>query len=487
MLERDISLPLHRTTAAVALALFLAITARSVVSWKYWGDLDHNSPGTWLCMAADARAGVLYRPVLSDLGYGGARYAPLFPVIIADFMRFGLSAITSGFVIGLLAAVIAVTGLFTLMRRLKTPPVYAAAMAIFLVAATCTRTILLGIKADLLPTGLTLWGLALVIRATAKRESQLALIAGAICFVLAITAKVTSIFGIAAAAIWLLLRGKSRQAAILCLIWLAGTAVAVLLIQSVSDGRASAIFHVSATGGGDISRFLKGPRFLFTDMATQDKTLLGLWLLAIFIIAVTRRWTSLPALLLLLCTAGTIIIYGSPGTHLNHLVDMNAAAILVIATQRLKNQKLQLAALVCTLFLISSAAIACLRNISEIRHNDQRGQMLAAMADTGKSSTKGPVLSEDPLLPMIHGERPYMLDPFMFRAIRSREPAIADQFWQDLSAQRFKAVILHGSPNDPAYATNEYDFGPGFIYQLEKQYVLTSVHGSFYVLLPKPK
>jgi hypothetical protein len=485
-IDRDLPRLLRWAAIAVAAVLFVSISARSAAAWKNWGDLDHNSPGTWLCMAADARDGVLYRPIVSEIGYGGTRYAPLFPVIIAGFMRAGIDAIDSGFFAGLIAAIITISGLFVLIRRLGTPTSIAAAMSIFALAATCTRTIILGIKGDLLPVGLALWGLAAVVCASEKRQPIPGLIAGAICFVLALAAKVTSIFGIAAATIWLLFRGKFRQAAILSLTWIFGVVVVALITQWASHGRAGSIFLICGGGGGSFARMLKGPYLLLSDAAHQDRTLLAIWLISIFVIAATSQWKSLPAILLLISTAGTILIYGSPGTHLNHLVDMNAAAILVIATLGRKSRMWRSPVLVVTMLLVTVAAAACWRQIREIRRNDERGQMEAAMADTRASTTDGPVLSEDPLLPMLVGERPYMLDPFMFRAIRNRNPEIADQFWRDLDSRHFKAVILHGPPSDPAYSSDEYDFGPGFIDRLESGYALSSVRGNFYVLLPKP-
>jgi membrane protease YdiL (CAAX protease family) len=98
------------------------------------------------------------------------------------------------------------------MRRLGTPVAIAAALAVFVLAATCTRTIILGIKGDLLPAGLTLWGLAAIVWSGEKRDSPLGLITGAIFFAAALAAKITSVFGITAATIWLLFRRKFRQA-----------------------------------------------------------------------------------------------------------------------------------------------------------------------------------------------------------------------------------------------------------------------------------
>ena len=65
----------HRTAMAAAAVLLICFAVRSGRTWKFWGNLSHNSPGTWLCMAGDLRSGLFYRPLYSGVGYGGTRYA----------------------------------------------------------------------------------------------------------------------------------------------------------------------------------------------------------------------------------------------------------------------------------------------------------------------------------------------------------------------------------------------------------------------------
>jgi hypothetical protein len=486
MTSRACSPRLHFIAAAVAVLFLISFAARSVSAWKYWGDLDHNSPGTWLCMADDVRHGVLYRPPVSDLGYGGTRYMPLFPVIIAAGLATGLGIVQAGFVAGLLAAAVAASGLLALLRRLGVPMLLAISLALMLPAATCARTLVLGIKGDLLPVGLNLWGLAMAV-AAAEKKNKAALPLAAVFFVLAVTAKITSIFGVATAVIWLLAEKNTRQAVLLGGLFLIALVMAAIVIQIASGGWALTIFRLCASGGGSAARLLKGPKLLILDALHQDKTICGLWGMAILLIAGTQRWFSLPAILLILCTAGTVLIYGSPGTHLNHLVDMDAAALLVIATLTLQKARLQFVAVICTLALVLMASAGCWRQMRELRQRNERGQMMAVLADAEASSIRGPILSEDPLLPMLYGQRPYMLDPFMFRAIRAGHPGFADRFGSDLDNKHFQAVVLRGPPDDPAYESNEFDIGPGFIARLERTYLLTAHHGSFYVFMPEAR
>ena len=65
--------------------------------------------------------------------------------------------------------------------------------------------------------------------------------------------------------------------------------------------------------------------------------------------------------------------------------------------------------------------------------------MMSALAASHKSTGSGPLLSENPMLPIIEGERRYMIDSFMFRTVRMRHPEIAERFWNDLSQRHFRA------------------------------------------------
>ena len=39
--------------------------------------------GTWLALGVDLRDGVLYRPLIGELGFGGTRYFPLWIIVHA--------------------------------------------------------------------------------------------------------------------------------------------------------------------------------------------------------------------------------------------------------------------------------------------------------------------------------------------------------------------------------------------------------------------
>ena len=360
-------------------------------------------------------------------------------------------------------------------------------MACFVLAAYCYCTTAGGLKGDLLPAGLNLAGLSAVVWATRQKKlpvGRLLLLAGAICFVLATATKVTSVFGIAAAGLWLAFRGQWRAAFLLGAAWVIGIGVAAWATQRASDGRVLEIFRLCAAGGGGIGQLLLGPQRMFQESIHKDRIFVLFWLIALGLVVIGRAWTSLPVILFILTSIGTVLIFGSPGTNINHLVDLDAAAVLVIATQLKASKARSLAALAASLVVGFTGVNHLVRTV-RIVHEARHGQMLAALSDTHRSPIAGPLLSENPIFPILEGERPYMLDSFCFRTIRMKRPQIAERFWTDLSERRFRAVILNSPPSEKSYETNAGDFGPGFIKKLEQSYALSGVHGEYYVYLPK--
>ncbi|MGD0768224.1 MAG: hypothetical protein ABSB42_08525 [Tepidisphaeraceae bacterium] len=498
---------LARLMLCAAGLLCLAFGIRMVAAWKTYHHVDPTA-GVWTAAALDAREGILYRPIESEIGYGGSRYAPLHIVLQAALMRMGMGPVAGGYLLDLIGILGVIGGVYALLRQLEIAALPAAAFAGFVLAAYCYSTTAAGLKGDLLPAGLNLWGLAAV-AATQRHNTKEAcknkgaedphpnpppeyrergkilLVAAAICFVLAMATKLTSIFGIAAAALWLIGRKDWRNAVLLGAVWLIGIAAAAMATQWASDDRAYGIFKLCAAGGGGLSQLLNGPHRMVSDAIHNDRVFVCFWLLAAGLIVIGRQWTSLPAILFAVTTLGTAAIYGSPGTNCNHLVDLQAAAVVVIATGLWSCRAWgRYAALAATAIVLIWAVASGFKTVSILREN-RRGTMMSALADADRSRATGPLLSENPILPILQGRRPYMLDSFMFRAVRMRDPQIADRFWDDLSRRNFRAVILSGPPWDATRSGNAGDFGPGFIDLLQRNYELIGHHGEYWVYLPK--
>ncbi len=189
-----------------------------------------------------------------------------------------------------------------------------AAIAAFALAAYCYCTTAGGMKGDLLAVAPSICGIAAVVASQRRRKSSLILLA-AICFALALSAKLTSVFGIAASLVWLVLKKDWKPAILLASLWLLFIILAAAATQWASDDRALKIFQLCAAGGGGLRQLLQGPHRLVSDAIHADRFFTLFWLLAAGLIVLEREWKSLPTILFIVTTLGTVAIYGSPGTQ----------------------------------------------------------------------------------------------------------------------------------------------------------------------------
>src|SRR5262245_38941230 len=89
-----------------------------LMAW-YWpgsAPLDITS-GVWTALARDFADGVLYRPLLSDIGYGGTRYMPLFIITHGTLIRFGMDPILAGVQLTIISVALFDSGLYFILRR----------------------------------------------------------------------------------------------------------------------------------------------------------------------------------------------------------------------------------------------------------------------------------------------------------------------------------------------------------------------------------
>jgi hypothetical protein len=108
----------HNGLKAAAAGLTLIVfVAHAWVSVTSGAGLNLVS-GVWLALARDGRDGLFYRGLLSDAGYGGTRYFPLFFTLIAGLMRAGAGAVPAGHAISLLGAAVLAGGAFAYARQL---------------------------------------------------------------------------------------------------------------------------------------------------------------------------------------------------------------------------------------------------------------------------------------------------------------------------------------------------------------------------------
>ncbi|WP_428938538.1 hypothetical protein [Fontivita pretiosa] len=478
-----------RVLLAAGALLLAATIARLIWALPRYEGIIHVS-GVWTTLAIDLTNGLFYRPLVSESGYGGTRYMPLHFTLHAGLIKLGLDPIRAGNLLAVCSGAVLLLGTFQLLRRLGIGPSLAAGATMLLLGCTSVQMGLSDIRPDLLAAGLNIWGLVVCLPrpggGTCVRWPGLML--AAMLFVLAFGAKLTSLFGLAAAVLWLALAGRRRDAAGLLLLTLCGIVVMVAGIYWTSEGRAWESMRACATAGASLGRLLESPHLLFNTSRSFDLPGFVLILLAMAALlpAGPGAWLSLPAVLLILTGGATLLIFASPGTEANHLVDLDVAATVALAWQVARfPHRLAFAKAAMAVLALASAAVLY-EEIRDDRASTSHRQQILHVLDNVGDRRDGPILSEDPLVPIFAGEAVYMLDPFLFRVIALEDASFAQRLWSKLEARQFRAVVLLTDPSREGGRAwyHGSHFGPGFVERVLSNYRLVAWNDRYLVYRP---
>lgn len=470
--------------AAVATALTLV---RIVVFWTNQAYLDTGS-GVWTALAVDLSSGVFYRPAVGPDGFGGTRYFPLLIVLQAGVMALVGDPIRAGQITALLSVTLVCAGVYASIRALRGSPLLAGASALTVLASQTTQEALLSIKGDALPAGLNLLGAALAFRSDAARGRMLG---PAVLFTLAFAAKPTAVYGVMATVVWLMTARRVRQGATLAALTAGGGALVLALAHLLSGGRALPLWWTAATSGTGADDTLRAP-FTFAQLARQvPETLVFIQLGLAAVVAISlraRRVNNEVTLLMLAVLAITVPIFVFEGTDTNHLIDLMAVSVVAVAAfiaipDRVEADFATAALAVATLAASLSLATGLANRAAEQRHGTF-AQALALVPDRDR-----PILAENPLVPIAAGQRPYMLDSYMFRLLREDTPSLGEPLFRNLEHQAFSAVVLERDPHDERGRAwyGSALFGDGFIEALEQHYELAGMVGMRVVYRPRPR
>jgi hypothetical protein len=467
---------------ALAAALALATAARLPAALESGNALTHVS-GAWMALADDLARGTLYRPMEGELGYGGTRFFPVAFAAHALLLRAGGEPLPTGHVLSLAAALGIAAGLCLLGRSLGLSTLAAAAFAALPLAGSATALGLSAVRGDLLPVALQ----ALALAAIARGPSRRAVLAAAALLALAMATKPTAVAGAAAAVCWLALRGERGAALRLGALAGAGAGAILLATDLASGGRFGAVLAACASGGAGLSDVVRAPLRLADLLVREDPG--GLLLLAfaagaLAAAAVLRQLPALPALWLGAAVAVTLGVLGSPGTGANHLADLEAASVAALAGCAARAGA---AARLARLGAGAAAAAGILLALSIAREDLRTSRLADARRAAAAAAGAGLVLSEDPLVPIVAGERPFLVDAFMLRLVAGRDPAFARPLADALRRGRFGRVILLADPAAKG-ASGWYErvhLGPEVTAAIRERYELSARAGRYVVLAPR--
>ncbi len=479
----------------------------ALLFWYVPGSIpyDHVS-GIMAASAEDIARGWFYRPLFDGAYCGGTRYMPLFSLLHSSLLGLVGDPVTSGRSLVLASFLLWASGLYQLLRTMDVRGREALPFTLLPLASVSLMLLTLAVKCDFLAGGLNLWGLVFVLRGE-KEDSAAWISAGALSLAGAFFTKLTTLNGAAAVLIYLLLQRRYKKALWLALL-LCGLAVAGLwAIHAASGGRAWEAFLACATGGMDWAYALCFP-FWFVLTALADPFFTVILILAVFSAVrqypVSRR--TFPLVYFGVTLLSTAIMFASPGTDGNHLLDLLAASVMVLAVgpvRELKSRRITNWGLgFLTLLIVAS----WLPGTPSIRsYIEKVGRPLRA--DIARMAVKlgtGPeeILSENPLLPLLlDGRRPVVLDCFQLRLVAGDVPAVEASLKSRLEERRFRAVILMdwsgAGPEGLAEAMaghsslggkrfyGDVHFFPWFLDVLWKNYRLSFVIGPYVVFQPR--
>jgi hypothetical protein len=460
----------------------LILIPRLFLNFKNQYFLTHVE-GVWLACAYDFLHGVFYRPLFGPLGYGGTRYFPSYFVLTGWLSKPLGSLATAGIALSGVCVVLTLIAVFVLLRRMNVSALLSVAAVVAILSVASTQQALLGAKGDSLAAAANLWGIVVCTGSNFRRR---AIYFAAALFTLAFATKLTTVFGVAAVFVAWLLAKRAKEAGELAIATGVGYAVVLGTMYVASGGRVFAIFKACAGGGGSLSYTIQAPIHLISKALDVDPAFL-FFLIPAFIFGLQyflQNKKDLWPIYFAFVLAVTTVIFGSLGIGINHLFDLQVAAVilLAIATSR-----------VSTLTeigtgILAASLLVCIVPTSQGLHGDlTRPSFNVDEVLLRLHSDSRPILAENPLVAIKSGKSPYLLDPFMFRILAMKQPALANDMWDKMKHRNFAAVVLE---RDPATAEGKdwytsTHFGGEFLKDLDENYTYGFTVGNITVYRPK--
>ena len=474
-----------RAAAALFAALILAIgLVRAVLFLDDLANMNHIG-GIWMTLAQSLNAGVFYPPLHDDGYYAGTRYMPLLFCLLAAAARLSgnyliaAKSVALVALLGLLGATAA--GTWRLTRR----PLDVVAICGLVLAFPEGLRALLAPHADGLAVALSVAGVLAV--AAAPTRTAWVGVAG-ILFALAFATKFSAMAAPAAAIIFLV--GRHRKAAV------ALAAIEVVLILGVigfcqlfSHGRFAENFRALGGGGMSFDTILIGPGRtvgalkISSQIAFVAPLVMPLALLTLYEHFRERRFT-LWDWYFLTTLATTLVIFTSPGTDPNHLLELDVVGILVIA-QRLAAPAAAAAppkpldAIATRVVVLAALVIAWFVLITA---EPEERLPLATLAEQLPKELH--LLTEDATPVVLLHQRPVVMDAFTFRLLAERGVIDDGPLVRRIEAREFNALVMLHRVDDAEDRLNRFHFTPEVQKALKKKYQFDQQVGQYFLYRP---
>jgi hypothetical protein len=329
----------------------------------------------------------------------------------------------------------------------------------------------------------------------ARRHEPVRASAAGILAALATLAKLSAVWAPLAIFVWLLVRSR-RSVPWFVVAYLVTFAGLLGVFAVWSKGRVlENVFGLAGAGIGGLGAVMSAPYRLF-HLGVQDATaawflvplvVVGVWWLA------ARRELGVWTIALGAAVVNLLVVLTDAGTGWNQLVDIVVLVSLALGElwSRLEGlpspawgQRMvtvTLAWVLATGFAVTVVPDA-VPAAASVRTQGLGGQPLPeAIVDRFTADS----LSEDPLVPVVLGHVPVILDPFMVLRIGERDPRALADLIRRIGEQEFDVVVLvEDLAGNPEW-WREYHFGASVAEALRASYVLDEEAGGYRIYAPR--
>jgi len=442
-----------------SLILIALLAVKMGLSIKNGSSLNLVS-GAWTAIAQDLSNGLFYRPLFSEeTGYGGTRFFPLYFSLHASLIKISGMPVWSGHVLSLFAGSLLLFSFYRLLRKASVDKILAFAFIVLLLSSYSIQYGIESIRGDILPLTLNLLGLFLFLSKTPNKYKTILV---ATCFVLAFSAKITSISGMVALCTWLLVNDRKKEAMHIFLYTLVGYITFFLFINYASSGRVFLIFKTCASGGASWTEMIKAPLYFIGTLFAGDRptVIFLLWGLFIFFNNIRESVKNLATYFFAVSLLITMSLYGSPGIAANHLVDVSAGALWFIAASlQFQNPQSKLGTITIGIFFLITVFLMNISGLkTELNRVNSKTSNYPIEITNLIRDAKGKVISEDPFNIVMAGKSPYILDPFMLRIITNKHKQIGLKFLNNIKNKYFSKIIFINDPllNQERYSVTHF-------------------------------
>ena len=415
-------------------------------------------------------------------------------VVYAAMLALGINPFTAGFLLGIAATALLVAGLFVLMRRFETSMAVAASFALFVLAAGCFRVNILGIRADILALALNIWGLVAIARigqSPRPFSQKLGLVAAWRVHARPADEDHEHLRrGVGGDMARLAAPIPRRRLITRCLGDCQpdsdrGDPVGQ---RRTRDRNLSIVCRGRREPAAIGSRAARPPQRRQKERSNRSRPLASR----------RRRFANQSAVAF---ASGDLPDHHDGRDRGGLRIARNEmeppgrydrGVVLIIALQcrragpspALRNFTTAILAL--GLLIVTLAALACARCHRHMGQLSVRATMRETLADADASSVNGPLLAEDPLLPVNGAATAPLSHRLIHDSHGSDNPAVADKLWQDLRIIISPPSFCTPSRPTPSITIPTMAISAPGSSSTSRRIMAGHVRGSFYVLLPRP-